>query len=197
MVQFRGDGGNHQEKLGFKRNSCARQFTIPDTAGTSPDPVDNYRDTRSSKPNQASRTSDFSYPLISCRLFSSWSPNSLFLVHNSTILARTPSYVIPLYFSMPSSRVNTECRIHRVWHILSMAYTECSIHCAAYTECSIHRVQHTPSAAYTECSIHRVQHTPSAAYTECSIHRVQHKPSAAYTECSIHRVQHTQSKEFT
>jgi len=34
---MRGDGANHHEKLGLKRLSCESQFTIPDTAGTSPD----------------------------------------------------------------------------------------------------------------------------------------------------------------
>ena len=58
--EIRGDGGNHHEKLGLKRISCASQLTIPDTAGTSPDPAVNNTNTRSSKPNQASRTPDFS-----------------------------------------------------------------------------------------------------------------------------------------
>ena len=54
------DGAIHHEKLGLKRISCASQFTIPDMAGTSPDPACNYTDTRSSQPNQAGRTLDFS-----------------------------------------------------------------------------------------------------------------------------------------
>jgi len=58
--EIRGDGGNHHEKLGLQRILCASQLTIPDTAGTSPDPAGNNTDTRSSKPNQASRTPDFS-----------------------------------------------------------------------------------------------------------------------------------------
>jgi hypothetical protein len=81
---MRGDGGNHHEKLGLTRISCASQYTIPDTAatspdtaGTSPDPADNNTDMRSSKPNQASRTPDFSYPLVSSISFSSSSPISL------------------------------------------------------------------------------------------------------------------------
>jgi len=65
MREMRGDGGNHHEKLGLKKISCASQFTIPDTAGTSPDLECNYTDTRSSQPNQASCTTDFSYPLVS------------------------------------------------------------------------------------------------------------------------------------
>jgi len=83
----RGDGTNHHEKLGLKRLSCASQFTIPDTAGTSPDPACNNADTRCSLPNQASRTPDFSYPLVSSTLFSSSSPISLFLILISTIIA--------------------------------------------------------------------------------------------------------------
>jgi len=58
--EIRGDGGNHYEKLGLERISCASQLTIPNTAGTSPDPAGNITDTGSSKLNQASRTPDFS-----------------------------------------------------------------------------------------------------------------------------------------
>jgi len=58
--EIRGDGGNHHEKLGLKRISCASQLTIPDTADTSPDPARYNTDTRSSEPNQASHTRDFS-----------------------------------------------------------------------------------------------------------------------------------------
>jgi len=57
--EIRGDGGNHNEELGLERISCASQLTIPDTAGMSPDPAGNNMDTRLFKPNQASRTPDF------------------------------------------------------------------------------------------------------------------------------------------
>jgi len=57
---IRGDGGNHHKKLGIQRISCASQLTIPDTAGTSPNPSGNNTDRRSSKPNQASHTPDLS-----------------------------------------------------------------------------------------------------------------------------------------
>jgi len=89
--EIRGDGGTHHEKLGLKRISCESQFTIPDTEGTSPDPAGINTDTRSSKPNQVSRTPDFSGPLVYSISFSSSSLISLFLVHNSTIIARTQS----------------------------------------------------------------------------------------------------------
>jgi len=129
MREMRGDGGNYHEKLGLKRISCASQLTIPDTAGTSPDPACNYTDTRSSQPNQASHTPDFSYPLVSSTSFSSSSPISLFLVHNSNIITE-----------------------HKVK--LSLSISPCHDHeltpSTAYTEYSIHRVQHTLSTAYTQ-----------------------------------------------
>jgi len=84
-MEMRGDWGNHHEKLGLKRISCASQFTIPDTVGTTPDPVGKNTDTRHSKPNQAGRTPDFPHPLISSHIVPIFIPISLFLVHNSTI----------------------------------------------------------------------------------------------------------------
>ena len=142
-------GGINHEKLGLKIISCASQFTIPNTAGTSPDQAWNYIDTRSSQPNLASRTPDYSYPLVSSTSFSSSSPISLSLVPNSTIIAE---------HKVKSSHSISPCHDHELAPSI------------AYTEYSIHLVQHTPSTAYTEYSIHRVQHTPSTAYTEYSIH---------------------------
>jgi len=127
-TRMRGDGGNHHEKLGLKRISCASQFTITDAAGTSPDPAGNTTNTRSSKPNQASRAPDFSGPLVSSISFSSSSPISLFLVHNSTIIAE---------HKVKSSLSISPCHDHELTPR------------AAYAEYSIHRVQHTPSTAYT------------------------------------------------
>jgi len=146
---MRGDGGNHHEKLGLKRISCASQFTIPDTAGMSTDPPCNYTDTRSSLPNQASRILDFSYPLVSSTLFSSSSPISLFLVHDSNIVTE---YKVKLSLSI------SLCHDHELTPS------------TAYTEYNIHRVQHTPSTAYTEYSIHRVQHTRSTQDCSSSLH---------------------------
>jgi hypothetical protein len=151
---MRGYGGNHHEKLGLKRTSCASQLTIPDTAGKSPDPACNYADARFFQTNQPSRSRDFSYPLLSSPSFSS-SPISPFLVLNSTIIAE-----------------------HKVKSFLSIS--PCHDHelapSIAYTKYSIQRVQHTLSSAYTEYTILRVQHTPSTAYTKYSIHQVQHSP---------------------
>ena len=58
--EIRGDQGNHHEKLGLEKISCASQLTIPDMAGTIPDPAGIITNTGSSKPNQATRTPDFS-----------------------------------------------------------------------------------------------------------------------------------------
>jgi len=129
MRERRGDGGNHHEQLELRRISCASQFTVPDTAGISPDPVCNYTNKISFQPNQASRTPDFSYPLVSSKSFSSSSSISLFLVLNSNIITE-----------------------HKVK--LSLSISPCHYHeltpSTAYTEYSIHRVQHTLSTAYTE-----------------------------------------------
>ena len=115
----------------------------------------NCTDTRSSQPNQASRTADFSYPLVSSTSFSFSSPISLHPIHNYSIIAE-PKVKSSLSISL--------CHIHEL---------TVSTACAKY---SIHRVQYTPNTAYTEYSIHRVQHSWSTAYTDYSIHRVQYPP---------------------
>jgi hypothetical protein len=116
-------GGNHQEKLGLNRLWCASQFTIPDTAGRSPVPGCNYTETSVSQPNQASGTRDISYPLVvtSC---SSSSLISLFLVHNSTIIAE---------YQVMSSRSMSP------YHDRELTPSS-----TAYLECSIHRLQYSP-----------------------------------------------------
>jgi len=76
-----GDGGNHYEKLGLKRILRASQFAIPDTAGTTPDQAGKNTNTRSSEPNEASRTLTsyiHSYPPYRSHLH----PPSLFLYHH-------------------------------------------------------------------------------------------------------------------
>jgi len=120
--EMRGYEGNHHEKLGLKRISCASKLTMPDTGGKSPDRWWNYTDTRSSQPNQESRTRDFTYPVVFSISFSS-SSISLFHVHNSTII-----------------------REHKVKSSLSIS--PCHDHdltpCKAYTEHCIKRVLHHP-----------------------------------------------------
>ena len=45
--EIRGDGGNHNGKLGLERISFASQLISPDTARTSPNPAGNNTDLRS------------------------------------------------------------------------------------------------------------------------------------------------------
>jgi len=115
--EMREDGGNHHEELGLKRISCVSRFTILDRAGMSLDPACNYINTRSSQSNQASPTPDVSYPLGSSTSFSSSSPISLFLVHNSTIIAEQ---------NVMSSLSVAPCHDYELTS--STAYTEYSIH---------------------------------------------------------------------
>jgi hypothetical protein len=142
---MRGDGGNHHEKLGLKRIPCASQLTIADTAGTIPDPAGKNTDTRSSKPNQASRTPDFSYPLVSSIFVPIFIPHLSF----STIIAE---------HKVKSSLSISPCNDHE----LTLS--------TAYTEYSIYRVQHTPSTAYTQdclSSLHSHDHelTPECSFS--------------------------------
>jgi len=131
--EMRGYGGNNYEKLELKRIPCASEFTIPDMAGMSPDPVCIYTNTRTSQPNQVCLTPDFWYRLISSTSFSSSSPICLFLVHNSTIITE---------HKVKSSLSISLCHDHE----LTLS--------TAYTKYSIHQVQHTPSTAYTKYSMH-------------------------------------------
>jgi hypothetical protein len=160
------------------------QFTLPNTTGASPDPMCNYTDRWSSQPNQASCTPHFSYPLISCRSFSSSYPISLFLVYNCIIIAE---------HKVRSSISVSPCHDHELTPS------------TAYTKYNMLRPSHTPTITYTEYiltlsrCIHRVH-----AYTEyiCTpstcIHQVH-----AYTEymrtpnTCVHRVQHTPSPVST
>jgi len=140
--EMRGDGANHHEKPGQRRILCVRQFTITHTAGTGSDLAYNNADTTSSQPKQASCTSDSSYPLVSCTLFSSSSPISLFVVHNSTIIAE--HYVKSSLSISPchDHELTPSTSIHWVQHTLSTAYTQdclCSLHSHDYKstpECS-------------------------------------------------------------
>ena len=139
MREIRGDGGNHHKNLGLRRISCVSQFTIPDTAFTSPDPACKYTDTSSPPPDLASCTPDFSYPLVSSTSFSSSSHISLFLVHNSTIIAE---------HKVKSSLSISPCHDHELTPS------------TAYTEYIIPRVQHKPSTAYTQYSIYPILNPP-------------------------------------
>jgi len=68
--------GNHHEKFGHKRILFASQLIIPDMAGTTPDPAGHNADLLFPKPNQASCTPEFPYPLVSSIWFASSTPIS-------------------------------------------------------------------------------------------------------------------------
>jgi len=63
--------GNHHHKLELVRTSCASQFSISNTVGTTLNLLGNITNPRSSKLYQVSHTTDFSYPLVSSISFSS------------------------------------------------------------------------------------------------------------------------------
>jgi len=124
---MRAHGGNHHEKLGLKRIWCASQCTIPNTAGTSPNPACNFTDTRSCQPNRASHTHDLSYPVVPSTLFPSSFSISL-PRPQPEYHRRTQSYVIPVCLSMLWSWVDTEYSIQRPQHTPSTAHTQYGIH---------------------------------------------------------------------
>ena len=127
--------GNTHEKLGYKRISCARQFTLSNMAGMSPNPACHYTDTRSSQPNQASRIPDFSYPLVCSTSFSSSSPSPSF---SFTTLPSSQNTKL----SHPSVSLHAMIMsLHRLQHTPSTPYTKYCIHRV---------VQHTPDTASTE-----------------------------------------------
>jgi len=161
---MRGAEATQHEKLGLKRIAYASQFTFPDKVGMCPDVRCINTDMMSSRPNQASYTPNFLYPLVSSTLFSPSSPICLFVIHDSTIVAEP--------------KVSSSLSISPCHHELTLS--------TAYTEYSIHQIQHTPNPAYTKYSIHQIQHTPNTAYTKYSIHQMQQTPNTASTEYSIH-----------
>jgi hypothetical protein len=117
-------------------------------AGTSPYPACNYTDTRSSLPNQANCILDFSYLLVSSTSFSSSFPISLFLVHNSTIIAE---------HKVKSSLSISSCHEHELTQS------------TAYIEYNIHRVQHTPSTVCTQECLSSFHSHDYELTPECSL----------------------------
>jgi len=165
--EMKGDGGNHHDKLELQRVAFASQCSISDTAGMSPDPAGNSTNSRSSHPNQASRYSNFSYPLIFSSSLSSSSSIPLSLIHNSTIIAE---------HEVQSSLSFSPCHNYKFTPSI------------AYAKHSIHQVQHTPSTAYTKYRIYKVHPTLSTVCTKYNIHQLKHKPCTAFTEYSIHPI---------
>jgi len=101
--------GKHHVKLRLQKMPSARNFAIPNTAGTSPDLLCNFNDTRSSEPQQATSESDVLHPLVTSTLYSSSSPISLFLVHNSTLIAEH-KVKLSLLISLCHNHGLTPCR---------------------------------------------------------------------------------------
>jgi hypothetical protein len=156
---MRGDGGNHHDKLELVTTSCASQFTIPDTAGTSPNPVCNYTDTRSSKFNNPSCTLDFSYLLVSSTSFSSSSLISLSLVHNSIIIAEyqvKPSLSIsPCHnHELTPSTAHTAQSINRVQHTLRVKHTPSTKDCLSSIQVYDCKLTHECSFRFLHASVH-------------------------------------------
>jgi len=145
-TEMRGYGWNHHETMGIKRISCDSQLTIPDMAGTSPDRACNYTHKRLLQPNQASRTWDFSYPLVSSTSFFSSSPISVFLVHNSIIAEHKGKLSLSIS-PFPD-------------HVLAPSI--------AYPEYSIHQVQHTPSTASRHDCLSSLHSPDDKLTSECS-----------------------------
>jgi len=129
--------GKSSWEMGTERILCASQFTIPNTAATSPDLACNYTAMRSSQLNLSSITPEFSHSLASSTSFSSSSPH--------------PSHSHPLQSSQITKLSHPSLSLHAMimsWHQVQ-----------AYTAYSIHWAQHTPSTTYTEYSMNRLQHT--------------------------------------
>jgi len=143
--------GNHDEKPGLYRILCGSQFTFPDMAGTSPNPLGNYTDTRSSKPNQACHTPDFAYPLISSILFPSSSSTSLSCpqLHHHYNNTKSSHPALSLHIMINSS--------HLVQHTLSTAYTEYSIHWVPSTA--------STQDCFSSLHYHRYELTPECSLT--------------------------------
>jgi len=115
---MRRDVVGHHVKLGFKRIACVSHLTIPDMTGPTPYLAGKTTDTRSSKSNQASRTHDCSYPLVSSISFPSSSPITLSLPSSHNTKLSHPS--LSLHVMIMSS--------YWVQHLPSTASTEYSIH---------------------------------------------------------------------
>jgi len=114
-------------QTGTSENRVWESSTIPNMAGTSCNLACDNIESRTSKPSQASRTPDSSYPLTSALSF----PSSCTIFHTHPPLyhhCRAQKYVIPRYLS-------------KQWYCVTPKY-------------SIYWVHPTPSTAYPKYSIH-------------------------------------------
>jgi len=131
--ELRADGGYHHGNVGLEQTLCANHVTIPDKAGTSHDLGCNNTNTRSSQPNLRSYSPDFSYPVVFSTSFSSSSPISLFLIHNSTVIAE---------HKVKSSLTISPCHDHQF--TLCTASTKYSIHPRVFVFPSFSWLQRDP-----------------------------------------------------
>jgi len=150
--EIRGDRTNDHKKLGLRRISCARKFSISDMADTSSDPVCNYADTRFSQWSHASRTPHVSYPLVSCTSFSSSFPSLSFL---SITLPSSQNTKL----CHPSQSLHaTIMRWHRVQHTPSAA----SAH-DCLSSLHSHNYEFTPECSFGFCRTSPHDRLPSAS----------------------------------
>jgi hypothetical protein len=141
-----GDGGNHHEKLGLREYcvwvnlpSPKRQVRVLIQWVITPicsllNPIRQFVPLISHI---------HLYPPYHSHLY----PPSLFLAHNSTIIAE---HKAKSYLSI------SPCHDHEV------------ILCTAYTQYSIHRIQHTPNTAYTQDCLTSLHSNDYKLTTECS-----------------------------
>ena len=165
-------GTNHYGKLGLERSSYASQVTITDTEGTSPDPACNYTNMRSSQPDQACRSPDFSYLLVFSISFSSSSPSLFF---------SSPTLLSSQNRKWNHSSQSLHAMImswYRVQHTSSTASTQdclSSIHSQDYkltTECSF---------SFRRTSLYDQLPSASAAWELKGTHTLSHSHSCKLT----------------
>jgi hypothetical protein len=137
---MRGDRGNHHGKIEHQKIASVRPFITSDLAGTSTCPACNNPYILCSQLNQASRTPDFSYPLVSATSFSSLFSISLFVIHNSTNIAE---------YKVMSSHSISPCHDHELR--LGTASTQVCL-----SSLDSHHYELTPECSYRSrpCSLH-------------------------------------------
>jgi len=142
---------NHHAKLDFTRISYASQCTIPNMACTCPDLECNMANMRSSQPNLAHGTHDFSYSLIYSSSFSSSSTVTLFLIHNWIIIAE---YKVMSSFSISpwhDHELTPSTSIHQAQHTLITAYTE---GCSSSLYSHNYKLNHGCSISFRHASLY-------------------------------------------
>jgi len=160
---MRGAGTNHQGKLGLKRILCGSQFTIPNTAGMSPDPACNsprrgilnpirqVGPLRSHTHLHSPHCSHF-YPPSLC-ISSTTLPSSL-----NTKLSHSSLSLHAMIISWDRVQAYAEYSIHRVQHTLRTATTQ---ECLSSLHSHDYRLTPECSFSFRHASIHN--RPPSAS----------------------------------